>query len=876
MKQQSYRISAHQQGDFGSRINRSRPISFSYDRERLVGVTGDTLSSALLANGVTTFGFNIHTRQPQGFYSLLDHSTPHMVSLKRGNLFIPEPDPNDVGMREGLSVRSTNTWKHRLAGVAPFLKRFSGFDTLSSLPLSELPENFEHIHTRVDVLIIGGGLGGICAAELPAEAGLDVLLVEASPFLGGISDAYDGCVEGMPLEAWIKNQASRLEALNNVRIRPLMTVIHLSQTGEAIILERISATGLEKSSPDTVRARLWFVKARAVVLATGAYERNLVFQDNAAVGVVSACSARLLLRRYGIAVGHHVVFACSSDEGMRTALDFKKIGISIELLADLRLHPSGMLLNDVKSEGIRLAFGSAPSAVSLTRRGHGLDSIRLRNRLRDDTGPALEREVLCDTVVTSGGWQPNLHLARGIGADFTRDDETGCVTIGYYPAGFYSAGAASGVYNARDVIQDALKAGAETVAYLKQLAAPAYLYRDIPCTVVEDMPAEYIPPLVDDGAANRAFLNERRTITVQDITRYRDDRDAARTQAHGFYRDEESRFLKPVGLAVLAGLTPRSDTARCLHFTIAKGAVTCVRDGWKVVDCFTRGNETPEQAVAREVHTVASKFGLCPMDHSQLVSVNGRNAAAFLARFEVLPQKNNASCAPAFIVNGILVHVLRVSEHAVYCFALRGGADLHAALLHEKQISGADVVVLCEEERWGKLLLLGEPAPALIPEHFLAWPLALTGLPVSLLLCPVGEAKGYWDTVTASRQPLLGLKAFEQFLFENGDLTGEQFVYAHKAGGTLYGVLASDPHFHIPPGSHLFAGVKPDSSRKNPALTSRIGSVLASHYSHRHGRNLSLALLNTPSEAHSVYFRAQGDFWQARLVSARFDTEAHT
>ncbi|MPT22065.1 MAG: FAD-dependent oxidoreductase, partial [Starkeya sp.] len=418
----------------GGRIDRAAPLSFRFDGQTFSGFKGDTLASALIANGVHLIGRSFKYHRPRGFLSAGSDEPNALVNVARDAArAAPNLRATQVELYEGLKAQSQNRWPSLSfdAGAindlaAPFLpagfyyktfmwpagawKRFyepkiramAGLGVAPDLPD---PDRYTQNHAHCDVLVVGAGPAGLAAALAAAESGAKVILCDEQAELGGsLLSEVSATIEGTPAADWLAATLASLTARDNVTLMPRTTAFGYFPHNHIALAERVTEH-LAAPGPDLPRERLWEVRAKEVVIAAGALERPLVFPDNDRPGVLLADSARTYANRYGTKVGERAVIFTACDAGYRTALDLKAAGVSIAAIADLRAEVSGELPSRALTAGIDVR----PSTVLVGTKGRlRVASAQLAKVTKGAVGPA--ETIACDSVLMSGGFTPSVHL----------------------------------------------------------------------------------------------------------------------------------------------------------------------------------------------------------------------------------------------------------------------------------------------------------------------------------------------------------------------------------------------------------------------------------------------------------------------------------
>lgn len=780
------RIVDNGDGRFGRLIDRGKPLNFTFNGKRLQGVHGDTLASALLANDVAVVSRSFKFHRPRGIVSIGPEDPNGLVESGSGGRRTPNTPAATLLVHEGLAAASQNAWPSVKIDAASLLDRIRpalppGFQHktfkwpskawpfyehairklggIGRAPAVHDLDRYEHVHAHADVLVVGGGIAGIAAAEAASAQGLSVVLAESSWRLGGIADAYDGNIDGQPILDWIRDKAAALAASGNVHILTSAEVTGLYDHGLALIAERLPAPQTGPEADNVPRERLWKLRARTVVLATGALEKPLVFPENDRPGVMLAASARLFMRRHAVTPGSRVVIATSGDEGYRTALDLEAAGVEIVRIVDLRLMPNGALFHVAKSRGHSIALGSAPVSTKSTWRNAPLSGVTIANRLTVD-GPALQTDIACDTLLVSGGWAPAPFLVGHLGARLRFDPELGGYRTDVLPQGLFVAGAANAAFDVGAAIEDGWRAGTQACAHARGVEPGPHRTPVIDAT--QDDAADAIGALPDISTVPerlRAFVDFQNDVTVGDMEiavreGYETPELLKRYTALGLGPDQGKLAVANAG-AILPRLT-KSDPASAAHTTfrppwtpLTFGAVAGARRGelfrpvratplspafqdteiepfglWNLPSAFPSRDETREAAVRREVRAVRNGIGIFDASSGAKIAVCGADAAAFLERMsatEIADTPIGKSRYALFLdESGFVKEDGVIARLADDRFLLSTGIGRAAPLTawferwRQTCLNELDVVIVEETERWAQILLAGPRVPELL------------------------------------------------------------------------------------------------------------------------------------------------------------------
>ncbi len=404
------------------RIDPARVISFTFDGKGYTGSAGDTLASALLANGVMLFGRSFKYHRPRGVLGAGSEEPNALVSVRRGpGRFTPNLRATSVELYDGMVAESQNRWpslrfdagaiNDRLsmffpAGFynktfmwprsfwervyEPAIRRMAG---LGNPPTEVDPDHYDATFAHCDVLIVGGGPAGLDAALEASGSHKTVILIDEQGELGG------GALSDPTLWPWLERTRTALAAASNIRILTRTTAFGYYHDNFIGAVERL--TDHLSVLPDSAREKLWRIRATEVVLAQGAIERPLVFDGNDVPGVMLSSAARTWLHRYGVAVGKRVVLMASHDSGWHDALALARAGVGIAAIVDVRSDIAANLAEEADQAGIAVHLGA--SVIGVGGR-HAVQSVTIVD------GTEHQTSIACDALLMAGGWTPSVHL----------------------------------------------------------------------------------------------------------------------------------------------------------------------------------------------------------------------------------------------------------------------------------------------------------------------------------------------------------------------------------------------------------------------------------------------------------------------------------
>ncbi len=680
----------------GAAIDRARPISFTFDGAAYGGYEGDTLASALIANGVTLIGRSYKYHRPRGIVSAGPEEPNALVGVSRGSArFTPNLRATEVELVDGLVATSQNRWPGLrfdvgalngvvapLIGAGFYYRTFIGPDWfgpnsawtnvyeplirraagLGRAPSGPDPDRYGRTFDHCDVLVVGAGPAGLAAARAAAESGADVVLCDENPTAGGSLRAETrATIDGLPATEWLRAALDVLGASPNLRFLRRTQAFGYYAQNFVGLNERLPEQDLP-ADPGLPRERLWRVRAREVVLATGAIERPLVFADNDRPGSLLAESAQRYLNLYGAKVGDRAVIVTAHDSAYCAALDFHAAGVAVALIADLRDEAHGPLPEAARAAGIPVAVRASVHAVEGRLR---VKAVRLAAH------PGGMRTVDCDALLMSGGWTPSVHLFSQSRGKLVFDEALQVFRPGAPVQGQRSAGACNATFALSEALAEgdaAGRAAAEAAGFRAPPARP-YAVDGAPRASGGTLGA---PLHVLGDRRLMAFVDTQNDVCVKDIELavqegMRSIEHVKRYTATGMATDQgklanmnalaiaaaaQGKPIPEVGLTTfrppytpvsfgaLAG-SARGDLFDPIRKTPIddwaheRGAVFEDVGAWKRAWYFPRPGETMREAVARECRATRGSVGLLDASTLGKIEVVGPDAAVFLERIYV-------------------------------------------------------------------------------------------------------------------------------------------------------------------------------------------------------------------------------------------------
>lgn len=477
----------------GGRIDRSQALSFTFNGQTYQGFAGDSLAAALLANGVDIVGRSFKYSRPRGIVAAGAEEPNAVLQIGSSEAAqIPNVRATQQALYSGLVASSTNGWPSVNTDLMGILGKVGGgmmppgfyYKTfmypqnlwmtyekyirkaagLGRSPTEVDPDIYDQMNQHCDVLIVGAGPAGLAAALAAGRSGARVILAdEQEEFGGSLLDTRE-TLDGKPAAEWVAQAIAELKTLPEVTLLPRATVNGYHDHNFLTIHQRLTDHLGEVAPMGQARQRMHRVRAKRVVLASGAHERPLVYANNDVPGNMLAGAVSTYVRRYGVAPGQELVLSTNNDYAYRVVLDWLDAGRKVVAVADARSNPRGAWVEEARARGVRILTGSAVVEARGSKRVTGARICAIDTKAHKVTSPG---EVLdCDLIVSSGGYSPVVHLASHLGGrPEWREDILGFVPgPGNGIQQRIDAGAVNGVFALGDVLANGFEAGAKAAA----------------------------------------------------------------------------------------------------------------------------------------------------------------------------------------------------------------------------------------------------------------------------------------------------------------------------------------------------------------------------------------------------------------------------
>src|SRR4051794_39973580 len=467
----------------GGRIDRGRVLNFTFDGQAYTGFQGDTLASALLANGVHLVGRSFKYHRPRGIFSAGAGEPNALVGVRRDAArYVPNLRATQIELYEGLQAESQNRWPSLdfdLGAVndliSPFIPAGFYYKTfmwppsawhsfyeprirasagLGVAPSQADPDRYTNRFAHCDVLVVGAGPAGLAAALAAGQSGARVILCDEQAELGGslLSEPpSDGVtIDGYRSRDWVRQTVAQLARMPEVTLLTRTTAFGYFPHNHVGLNERLT-DHLSSVPAHLPRERTWQVRAREVILATGAIERPLVFPGNDRPGVMLASAARTYVNRYGVLPGTTAVVVAAHDEAYRAAIDLKAAGMDVALIVDARELAEGPLPNAAREAGLQVQVQSTIVGTTGRLRVNAIQVARIDSHGEVSGG---SDSISCDLVVMSGGLTPSVHLFSQSRGKVEWDIELQAFVPGQVAENTRSVGACAGVFDLAAVLGD--------------------------------------------------------------------------------------------------------------------------------------------------------------------------------------------------------------------------------------------------------------------------------------------------------------------------------------------------------------------------------------------------------------------------------------
>jgi len=465
-------------------INRDKKISFTFNGKKYFGYEGDTLASALLANGIHLVGRSFKYHRPRGFFGAGVDEPNAKVQLYKGAKTEPNANATEVELVEGLIVKSQNCWpsvsfdfgainnlfqKFFPAGFyyktfmwpksfwykvyEPIIRKAAG---LGVAPLKPDPDRYEHKYEYCDVLIAGSGPSGLASALAAAKNGARVILAEDKSRFGGSLLVDEVTIGNKKGKEWADEAISQLKSMPNVIVKNRSQVFGYYDHNMMVMFEK-TRDHIENPNKFTPRQKLWYIRAKEIVISTGSLERPLIFGNNDRPGILLSSAAKEYLKVYGVLVGRKPIIFTNNDSAYDTAIEFKKNGIN-PLVVDTRTNSDSSVISEAKNLNIDIKFFHG---IANTKGHLKVNSATIGKFNSDKSSYENLEEVSCDCICVSGNWTPTVHLSSQSGNKLKFNETIDAFIPSQSRQKESTIGSANGSFTLKQALEDGFNKGFE-------------------------------------------------------------------------------------------------------------------------------------------------------------------------------------------------------------------------------------------------------------------------------------------------------------------------------------------------------------------------------------------------------------------------------
>jgi len=680
----------------GGRIDRSKPLVFTYNGKQFNGFQGDTLASAMLANSIDIVGRSFKYSRPRGIISAGAEEPNAILQLGRTEATqIPNVRATQQELFDGLVSSSTNGWPSvdtdlmsvigkagsKLMPPGFYYKTFmypkSMWNTYESLirkaaglgrsPIEHDPDIYDKINQHCDVLIVGAGPAGLSAALMLANSGARIIIADEQNEFGGHLLNSNERLDDKPAMDWVESVVTELSCFDDVIMLPRSTVNGYHDHNFLTIHQRCTDHIADKAPLGQVRQRMHRVRAKWVILATGAHERPLVYANNDIPGCMIANAVSTYINRYAVVPGNELVVMTTNDTGYQAALDWHETGRTVVAIVDTRQNPVGEKVAFARELGLNIITGSAVIEAHGSKRVTGASIAAISRDGSKINGPVSRLKT--DTIASSGGWSPAVHLSCHTGSRPIWNEAQACFLPGITTQKQLTAGAINACATTTMALSEGRDAAQKALVELSLSISSFSLPKVKEERIGNAMHLYHIPHSKPTSQAPKQFVDYQTDVTAASIEI------ACR---EGFQSIEHVKRYTAMGFGTdqgkLGNINGMAITAKALNKTIPETGTTIFRPNYTPIsfgaiagrDCgeffdpkrytsihkwhlekgaqfedvglwkrpwyYPKNGESMHDAVNRECLAVRKSIGILDASTLGKIDIQGKDAREFLGR----------------------------------------------------------------------------------------------------------------------------------------------------------------------------------------------------------------------------------------------------
>ena len=523
-------------------VDQNNRISFKFNDQSLYGYKGDTLASALLANNIHLIGRSFKYHRPRGIMTC-GSEEPNAIVQVGNDTSMTEPNARatEIELYEGLEASSQNCWPSVNFDIgainnffSPFIPAAFYYKTfmwpasfwdkyeyfirksagLGKSPTEPDKDIYDHRYLHCDVLVIGGGISGIIAAKTAANKNLNTVLLDDKNALGGTTLFQNNeCfkINNSNSNEWLRKEIENLNSFENLTVKTRTTLAAYHSYNYLLARENLTDHLILNEKKDKIRQRLWKIRAKKVIIATGSMERPLIFNNNDRPGIILSSSIKKYLDYYGVKCGQKISLFTNNDTAYETAISLNSSGATINSVIDIRNKSNSSIVKQAEKLGIKIHWNHTVVNTNGYKR---INSVELMKLSEDGTrveGNKIKEE--CDCLGISGGWTPRVHLFTQSGGKLKFRDKDNVFITDKSPSEQISIGSCNGDFDLDDVVNNSNNLVKEFLNINKS----DYENLEINCSKEVDKKNIWLLPSDKPLGKTKPFLDFQNDSTAKDV-----------------------------------------------------------------------------------------------------------------------------------------------------------------------------------------------------------------------------------------------------------------------------------------------------------------------------------------------------------------------